>query len=127
MNPVMMKTGTLKSIIDTNTVHSNTVSVMTTPPIGYRLEQYTIKNPKEVLLVTAKVGKDEDQVAIFKGFSSSLMHPTAFDPDVPVLPANADIQSIDRLQGPYNPHRPKIIERGLSLAQMEVLLSKHGV
>ncbi|MEM9218458.1 MAG: hypothetical protein AAGD25_29470 [Cyanobacteria bacterium P01_F01_bin.150] len=100
---------------------------MTTSPIGYRLEQYTIKNPQEVLLVTAKVGKDEDQVAIFKGFSSSLMHPTAFDPDVPVLPEDADIQSIDRLQGPYNPHCPKIIERGLSLEQMEVLLERYGV
>ena len=127
MNPVMTKTGTLESIIDTNNVDSNTVNVMTTPSIGYRLEQYTIKNPKEVLLVTAKIGNDEDQVAIFKGFSSSLMHPTAFDPDVPVLPPDADIQAIDRLQGPYNPHCPKIIERGLSLEQMEVLLEQHGV
>ena len=100
---------------------------MTTLPIGYRLEQYTIKNPKEVLLVTAHIGSDEDQVAIFKGFSSSLMHPTAFDPDVPVLPVDAQIQSIDRLHGPYNPHQPKIIERGLSLEQMEALLRKHGV
>lgn len=127
MNSGTMKSRVLGSIVDSHTVDSNTESVMTTLPIGYRLEQYTIKNPKEVLLVTAKVGTDEDQVAIFKGFSSSLMHPTAFDPDVPVLPADADIQSIDRLQGPYNPHCPKIIERGLSLAQMEVLLKQHDI
>lgn len=127
MDSVRISKGTLEAIIETNNVDSNTVSVMTTSPIGYRLEQYTIKNPQEVLLVTAKVGKDEDQVAIFKGFSSSLMHPTAFDPDVPVLPEDADIQSIDRLQGPYNPHCPKIIERGLSLEQMEVLLERYGV
>ncbi|NET53892.1 MAG: hypothetical protein F6K09_36250, partial [Merismopedia sp. SIO2A8] len=83
--------------------------------IGQRLEQYTIQNPQEVLLVTAKIGKDEDQVAIFKGFSSSLMHPTAFDPDIPVLPDHAEIHSIDRLEGPYNPHQPNVIKRGLSL------------
>ena len=122
-----MKTGTLDPTIGNNIVDSTIGSVMTTPPIGYRLEQYTIKNPKEVLLVTARVGQDEDQVAIFKGFSSSLMHPTAFDPDIPVLPADANIQSIDRLQGPYNPHCPKVIERGLSLEQMEALLQKYGV
>ena len=103
------------------------MSVMTSPSIGYRLEQYTLKNPQEVLLVTARIGNDEDQVAIFKGFSSSLMHPTAFDPDVPVLPDDAEIQSIDRLEGPYNPHCPKVIERGLSLTSMEALLQKNGL
>lgn len=124
----MMKMGTLDAtIIGTENVDNNIGSVMTPLSMGYRLEQYTIKNPKEVLLVTARIGQDEDQVAIFKGFSSSLMHPTAFDPDIPVLPADADIQSIDRLEGPYNPHCPKVIERGLSLNQMEVLLEKHGV
>lgn len=100
---------------------------MTSPSIGYRLEQYTIKNPQEVLLVNARVGQDEDQVAIFKGFSSSLMHPTAFDPDIPVLPDDAEIHTIDRLQGPYNPHCPKVIERGLSMAEMEALLKANGV
>ena len=122
-----MKTGILDTAIGNSNVDSQPGNVMTTPPIGYRLEQYTIKNPREVLLITARVGADEDQVAIFKGFSSSLMHPTAFDPDVPVLPADAKIQAIDRLEGPYNPHCPKVIERGLSLAQMEILLQKYGV
>ncbi|MGK7890556.1 MAG: hypothetical protein AB4042_14595 [Leptolyngbyaceae cyanobacterium] len=95
--------------------------------IGHRLEQYTIKHRGEVLLVTAFFDGHEDQVAIFRGFSSSLMHPTAFDPDVPVLPEDADIRSIDRLEGPYNPHCPKVIERGLSLQQMEMLLTQSGL
>lgn len=103
------------------------VNVMASPSIGYRLEQYTLKKPQEVLLVTAFVEGEEDQVAIFKGFSSSLMHPTAFDPDTPVLPDGAEIQTIDRLEGPYNPHCPKAIERGLTLAQMEILLQQVGV
>lgn len=45
---------------------------------GKRLEQYTIKRPQEVLLVTVEIAGEEDQIAIFKGFSSSLMRPTAF-------------------------------------------------
>jgi len=38
---------------------------------------------------------ESDQIAIFKGFSSSLMRPTAFDPEVPVLPDKAKILTID--------------------------------
>lgn len=105
----------------------NKMDVMTSRSIGYRLEQYTIRNPHEVLLVTAEVNGGEDQVAIFRGFSSSLMHPTAFDPDIPVLPDDADILSVDRLEGPYNPHCPKVIECGLSLEQMKTLLESHDL
>lgn len=41
-----------------------------------RLEQYTIKRPQEVLLVTIEIFSEPDKIAIFKGFSSSLMRPT---------------------------------------------------
>lgn len=51
--------------------------------LGRRLEQYTLKRPNEVLLVEIETDGQPDEVAIFKGFSSSLMNPTAFDPDVP--------------------------------------------
>ncbi|NEQ96318.1 MAG: hypothetical protein F6K30_06280 [Cyanothece sp. SIO2G6] len=100
---------------------------MISPSIVHRLEQYTIKHREEVLLVTAFFDGHEDQVAIFRGFSSSLMHPTAFDPDVPVLPDDAAIRSVDRLEGPYNPHSPRVIECGLSLEQMEALLQQSGL
>jgi hypothetical protein len=63
--------------------------------IGRRLEQYTIKRPQEVLIVTAEIAGEEDQIAIFKGFSSSLMRPTSFNPDVPVLPPEAKIVTVD--------------------------------
>lgn len=98
-----------------------------TRSIGFRLEQYTIKRPQEVLLVTAEIGDDTDQIAIFRGFSSSLTRPTAFDPDIPVLPTDAYIISIDRLQSPYNPTDPRYIQQGLTLDQMEALLSNIGV
>lgn len=95
--------------------------------IGYRLEQYTLRRPQEVLIVMAEVEGEPDQITIFKGFSSSLMRPTAFDPDVPMLPETAKVISIDRLQSPYNPTNPRYIQTGLSLAEMQSLLEQAGV
>lgn len=95
--------------------------------IGKRLEQYTSKRPQEVLLVTVTIGDEQDKVAIFKGFSSSLMRPTAFDPEEPVIPDGATIDSIDRIKSPYNPEAPRYIERGISWEAMEALLLEVGV
>ncbi|HYX16328.1 MAG TPA: hypothetical protein VE944_18550 [Nostoc sp.] len=91
--------------------------------IGKRLEQYTAKRPQEVLLVTVQIADEEDTIAIFKGFSSSLMRPTAFDADVPVLPDGANILNIDRVASPYNPEAPHYIQQGISWETMETLLS----
>lgn len=96
-------------------------------PFGFRLEQYTLKRPSEVLLVCVRVDGEDDQVAIFKGFSSSLMRPTAFDPDVPVLAETAEIVSIDRLQGPYTPQSPRYIQQGLTVEEMATLMAEVGV
>ncbi|HEY9644640.1 MAG TPA: hypothetical protein V6C57_29355 [Coleofasciculaceae cyanobacterium] len=96
-------------------------------PIAVRLEQYTLKRPQEVLLVTAAVAGEPDEIAIFKGFSSSLMRPTAFDPDVPVLSADAQIVAIDRLVAPYRPDHPQYIQRGLTWEEMQGLLEEVGV
>ncbi|HAX86356.1 MAG TPA: hypothetical protein DCY91_08810 [Cyanobacteria bacterium UBA11370] len=95
--------------------------------LAKRLEQYTIKHPQEVLIVTAQIAEEEDQIAIFKGFSSSLMRPTAFDLDVPVLPADAKIISIDRVASPYNPEAPRYLQQGLTWEAMEQLLAEVGV
>jgi hypothetical protein len=95
--------------------------------IGRRLEQYTIKRPQEVLIVTAEIAGEEDQIAIFKGFSSSLMRPTAFDPDVPLLPEEAKIVSIDRVASPYNPDAPHYLQQGLTWETMQQLLLDAGV
>ncbi len=91
---------------------------------GKRLEQYTIKRPHEVLLVTITIDGEEDQIAIFKGFSSSLVRPTAFDPDVPVVPDDAKILEIDRVASPYNPDTPRYIQQGLSWETIQPLLSE---
>jgi len=93
----------------------------------WRLEQYTLKHPQEVLLVTAEVAGQAEQVAVFKGFSSSLTHPTAFDPDVPILPDDAAIISIDRLYGPFQPSNPRYIQQQMTWEAMQSLLDAAGV
>ncbi len=98
-----------------------------TNSVGWRLEQYTIKRPQEVLIVTAEIAGEEDRIAIFKGFSSSLMRPTAFDPDVPVLPPEAKIITIDRVASPYNPDAPRYLQQGLTWETMQQLLLDVGV
>ncbi len=88
-------------------------------PAWFRLERYTIKRPQEVLLVTACVAGEIDQVVIFKGYSSSVMRPTAADADVPVLPEHATILRIDRLQSPYNPDAACYIEQDITWEAMQ--------
>ena len=94
--------------------------------LGKRLEQYTAKHLHEVLLVTVEIDGESDQIAVFKGFSSSLMRQTAFDPDVPVLPDQAKIITIDRVASPYNPQSPDYIQQGLTWETIQPLLSEVG-
>lgn len=91
------------------------------------LEKYTLTYLQEVLLVTIKDQEEEDQIAIYRGFSSSLMRPTAFDPDEPIMSSEAEIISIDRLRSPYNPDAPQYIQQGLSWNQMQEILAQAGI
>lgn len=91
--------------------------------IGWRLEQYTLKHKEEVLMIDLKTKSgEEDVVLIYNGFSGSLVKPTTYDPDIPVIEENATIVSIDRIASPYNPEQPQYIQQGLSLSEMEQLL-----
>ncbi len=92
-----------------------------------RLEQYTAKRRGEVLLVTARVQGAIDEILIFKGFSSSLVQATDYDPDVPLLPAGAEILAIARLHSPYDPQHPRYIEADLTWETVQPLLSSAGV
>lgn len=92
-----------------------------------RLESYTIKRPKLVLVITALVNGEEDEITIFKGFSSSLVRGTPSDPDVPVLPDDANILSIDIVASPYNPDTPYYLEQKLSWEAMQTRLLDVGV
>nr|WP_199290175.1 hypothetical protein [Leptolyngbya sp. FACHB-36] len=76
------------------------------------------------MLVTAEIDGETDQIAIFRGFSSSLVRSTAFDPDVPVLPDHAIIVTIDRLLGPYDPSNPRYVQQGLTWEAVQPLLAE---
>ncbi len=89
---------------------------------GQQLEAYSSNHPQEVLLVKLKIGDELDEVMIFKGFSSSLMRSTAFDPDVPVIGDRAEILTIDRLAAPYQPNQPHYIQQGLTWEQFNSYL-----
>ncbi len=93
---------------------------------GLRLEQYTLRHPQEVLVVHTLLAGEADEVLIFRGFSSSLMRPTAADPEVPVIPEEAEIQAIDVLVGPYNPVNPQFLHRGLTWEAVLPLLEAAG-
>lgn len=82
--------------------------------IEKQLEQYSLQQSQEVLLVTAEVNGHPDEILIFRGFSSSLVRPTASDPDIPILPDDAVIVAIDRLAAPYQPDNPTYLERQIS-------------
>lgn len=92
-----------------------------------RLEQYTLQHPDEVLLVQFDVNGEPDEVVIFKGFSSSLMRPTAYDPDVPTIPETAILQTVSRLQGPYQPDNPQYLEQHISWADFSCRLTEAGL
>jgi hypothetical protein len=95
--------------------------------VGKRLEKYSAIAKQEVLIVTVEIDSVTDRIAIFKGFSSSLTSPTAFDPDVPVIPDPARIVAIDRVASPYNPQSPQYIQQGLTWEAFQPLLTALGI
>jgi hypothetical protein len=86
------------------------------------LEQYSQNHPEELLLVEAEINGEYDRVMIFKGFSSSLVRSTAFDPDLSILPADAKILSIGRLKAPYDINSPTYIAKNLTWEQFQIYL-----
>ncbi|CAI7774967.1 unnamed protein product [Closterium sp. NIES-53] len=78
--------------------------------------------PGEVVVLNALVDGEEDEVVVFRGFSSSLVLPTPSDPSDPVLPASAAISSVDRVKGPFNPARMEYIQQGMRWEEFEQLL-----
>ena len=71
-----------------------------------QIEQYSLQHRNEVLRVLAEDQGEPVELLVFRGFSSSLTQSTAFDPDVPMLPASAVIKSIQRFRSPYDPDQP---------------------
>jgi len=55
----------------------------------------------------AAAGEEPFELLIFRGFSSSITHPTAFDPDQPALPETARITEAELLAAPLDPSRER--------------------
>jgi hypothetical protein len=71
------------------------------------LEACSREHPDRVLrlrgLLPADQATEPFELLLFRGFSSSISHPTAFDPDQPLLPEASVIESAELLLGPLQP------------------------
>ncbi len=95
---------------------------MDTAPLLATLEAISRDRPDRVLRLRGELPVDAGalplagggrrepfELLVFRGFSSSVTHPTGFDPDVPALPAGSTISSAELLQGPLTPEADQSI------------------
>ena len=82
------------------------------------LEALSRERSDRVLRLIGSVPSEHDrcrrepfELLIYRGFSSSTTHPTAFDPDALVLPEGVELDSAQLLQGPLDPGH-EIVLRG---------------
>ena len=74
-----------------------------------QLEAISSQRPDRVLRLAGLLAGDPLELLIFRGFSSSTTHPTAFDPDQPALPETARITAAELLAGPLNPSDERLL------------------
>jgi hypothetical protein len=74
-----------------------------------RFEEISRSRPDRVLRLRGELQGEPLELLIFRGFSCSTTHPTAFDPDTSVLPAGAVLQQAELLQGPLDPAAERIL------------------
>ena len=67
------------------------------------LEERTRLSADRVVRLHGSVGDEPFELLIYRGFSSSTTHPTAFDPDASVLPDGTRLDWAELLQGPLDP------------------------
>ena len=82
---------------------------MTDQALVQALEERTRSQPQRVVRLRGQVGDEPFELLIFRGFSSSTTHPTAFDPDASVLPEGTTLDQAELLQGPLSPTRGVVL------------------
>ena len=82
---------------------------MTDQALVQALEERTRVQPQRVVRLQGQVGDQSFELLIFRGFSSSTTHPTAFDPDAPVLPEGIILDQAELLQGPLLPGQEVVL------------------
>ena len=73
------------------------------------LEERTRAQLQRVVRLRGQVGDEPLELLIFRGFSSSTTHPTAFDPDASVLPEGTRLLEAELLQGPLSPGQEVVL------------------
>ena len=82
---------------------------MTDQALVQALEERTRVLPQRVVRLRGHVRDEPFELLIFRGFSSSTTHPTAFDPDACVLPEGAGLDQAELLQGPLSPSQEVVL------------------
>lgn len=87
------------------------------------LEELSRNHPDRVLRLRGTLPLDPAQqthpaepfeLLIFRGFSSSVTHPTAFDPDSPLLPEGTQIAAAELLRAPLKPGEEEVLAGPIS-------------
>ena len=87
---------------------------MTAQAVVQALEERTRSQPHWVVRLRGQVGVEPFELLIFRGFSSSTTHPTAFDPDASVLPEGTSLDQAELLQGPLSPTQEVVLAGPMS-------------
>ena len=93
---------------------------MTDIDLVQQLEERSRQEPDRVVRLTGNVDGEPFELLIFRGFSSSTTHPTAFDPDASVLPPETRPEQVELLQGPLNPSNAVVLAGPMSPADLLV-------
>lgn len=88
-----------------------------------QLEELSRSRPDRVLRLTGELPGDGGEMEpfellIFRGFSSSVSHPTAFDPDQPALSEAARIEAAQLLAGPLNPAAEQVLVGPMAVEEL---------
>ena len=93
---------------------------MTDIELVQQLEERSRLDSERVVRLTGNVDGEPFELLIFRGFSSSTTHPTAFDPDASVLPPETRLEQVELLQGPLNPSNAVVLAGPMSPADLLV-------
>ena len=96
---------------------------MTNQALVQALEERTRLDPQRVVRLRGDVGEEPFELLIFRGFSSSTTHPTAYDPDASVLPEGTLLKRAELLQGPLNPSGETVLAGPMDPADLLVQAS----
>ena len=91
---------------------------MTDQAVVQALEERTRVQPQRVVRLRGQVRDELFELLIFRGFSSSTTHPTAFDPDASVLPEGTSLDQAELLQGPLSPSHEVVLAGPVSYTHL---------